>query len=405
MQISRTYPLYKSLFFYVAGTFLLFVAILFHAYYLYLMGAVMLMLPSVSNAIGRALLAGLSCERSHPTACARGEFLNVTLTVANTGRFPKFFLSVQDHLPRGLRVEGESPAALLQLWPGETAEIAYTLVPERRGVFAILATDFFSTDPLSIYVHSRTARCLSELTVYPTPLPLRRVFWEDRAGWGRRLGEDGSVRGEGQDFHSVREYRSGDDLRRVHWRTTARTGKLVVMEFEQGRSGDILIALDLNRDAYVGTGDGPDSPLETAVAIAASLAEYLLRQGCRVGLLTAARGALPLWAQGMEQMPELQDALARAQADALQTLPQLLEEAHDQHSAAGVTLVFITPRGDDAALAPALADWQARGARPVGFCVESARPRASLSLPAVPMAMIHPGDDLVAAIEGGSLAR
>lgn len=404
MQISRTYQLYKSLFFYVAGTFLLLVAILFRVYYLYLMGAVMLLLPSVSNAIGRLLLAGLSCERRHPASCARGEPVTVTLSVTNTGRFPKFFLSAEDRLPRGLRREGEPPAPLLQLWPGETAEVAYELVADRRGVFAILITQFYSTDPLGISVHSRTARCLSELTIYPTPLPIQRVFWEGAAGWGRRLGDDGSRRGEGQDFHSVREYRSGDDLRRVHWRTTARTGELVVMEFEQGRSGDVLIALDLSRDAYVGTGDRPDSPLETAVTVAVTLAEYLLRQGCRLGLLTAAPGGTPLWVQGSDRMVEIQDTLARAQADALQTLPELLAE-DDRQRTADLTLVFITPRGDDPGLVPALADWQARGARPVGFFVDGARPRASVTVPTIPTMTIRPGDDLIAALEGGPLAH
>lgn len=404
MQISRPFQIYKSLFFYVAGTFLLLVAILFHVQYLYLMGAVMLLLPSVSHAIGRALLAGLACERHHPTVCERGELITVTMNVTNTGRFPKFFLSVQDRLPRGLRMDGQPPAPLLQLWPGETDQIVYSLEPDRRGVFAILSTSFYSTDPLGIYVHSRSARCPSELTVYPTALPLRRVFWEDSAGWGRRTGDDGTRRGEGQDFHSVREYRSGDDLRRVHWRTTARTGELVVVEFEEGRSGDVLLALDLNRDVYLGTGDGPDSPLEVAVTAVMSLAGYLLRQGCRVGLLTAAQGTTPLWAQGTDQMPDLQDVLACAQADALQTLPELLSEARNT-SSTDLTLVIITPRADDPAFAPAVAGWQARGARPVGVLVESARPRAAVPSCNFPTQMVHHGDDLITALEGGLLAR
>jgi len=419
MLISRSYQVYKSWFFYVAGTFLLLVAILFHIQYLYLMGAVMMLLPSVSHAIGRALLAGVSCERRHPTSCERGERAEVTLAVSNTGRFPKFFLSAQDRLPRGLRVVGEEPAPLLQLWPGQMDEITYWLEPEKRGVFVLLSTQFSSTDPLGIYVHSRTARCTSELVVYPTPLPIRRVFWEDSAGWGRQSGEDGARRGEGQDFHSVREYRSGDELRRVHWRTTARTGELVVMEFEQGRSGDVLIALDLHRDAYAGTDEGPDGPLEAAVTIAVTLADFLLRQGCRVGLLSAQQGETPVWAQSTEQMPQVQDALARAQAEALQTLPQLLNSARSQ--AGDLTLVFITPRADDPALGPALADWRTLGARPIGMGVDlesfligrkgphtvpiSPPNGMNSTLPGVPVQTVRRESDLAEAMEGGHLAR
>lgn len=404
MQISRPSQFVKSLFFYVAGTFLLLVAILFHVQqYLYLMGAVMLLLPSVSHAIGRVMLAGLACERRHPTSCAQGERIAVTLTVVNTGRFPKFFLSAQDRLPRGLIVDGDGPAPLLQLWPGEADELSYTLEPDRRGLFAILSTQFSSTDPLGIYVHTRAARCPSELIVYPAPLPLRRVFWENRAGWGRQTGEDGARRGEGQDFHSVREYRSGDDLRRVHWRTTARTGELAVMEFEQGRSGDVLIVLDLHRDAWAGAGDGPDSPLESAVTAAASLADHLLRQGCRVGLLTARGGGTPVWAQNTDDLPQLQDALARAQADALPTLPELLNAARAQMATGDQTLVFLTRRAADPALPAALAAWQARGARPVGIVLDAA-PDLALP-PGALLQTVRRGDDLTAALEGSHHAR
>ena len=79
------------------------------------------------------------------------------------------------------------------------------------------------------------------------------------------------MRGDGDDFYGVREYAPGDELRRVHWRTTARTGTLAVAEYAQGVTLDVTVALDLFQDAYKGTGSEEHSALETAVTLAATL--------------------------------------------------------------------------------------------------------------------------------------
>ena len=88
-------------------------------------------------------------------------------------------------------------------------------------------------------------------------------------------------------FMGVREYGPGDELRRVHWRTTARTGKLAVTEYTQGVTLDVTLALDLCESAYKGTGTDDHSALETAVTLTATLLADLLQHGHAVRLVTA----------------------------------------------------------------------------------------------------------------------
>lgn len=401
---------HKLIFLYVAGAFLLLVAALFKEEYLYLMAATLFLIPAVANLVGRAFVGGLSCERSAPSSCSEGERITVTLQVTAAGALPKFFLRVEDRLPRWLRAVGGPPQLILQLLPGESRSVAYILEPEKRGVYTLGPTQAITTDPLGFYTYAQKLSCAGELLVYPTVIPLRQLFLEGGGALGQENQDQGSRRGEGLDFHGVREYQTGDDLRRVHWRTTARTGKLSVMEYTQGMTGDVLLALDLNRDAYADTGEGPDSALEYAVRIAAATAAYLLRQGYVVRLLAPGLSPTAVVVSRADEMPRLLEALARAEARALQTLADALRDNLTQ--AAGKTLIFITPAGAGAALGGVLEDCRALGARAFGFLLDAGSFRGRPEGGAGPvwsgvatLQRVRRGDDLQQAIEGWSYAR
>jgi uncharacterized protein (DUF58 family) len=91
------------------------------------------------------------------------------------------------------------------------------------------------------------------------------------------------MRGEGSEFYGIREYQPGDPLRRVHWRSSARMGRLAVVEYEHDVSVDLTLVLDARRGSDVG--EGVETTLETAAAVAASLARMVLEQGNRCRLL------------------------------------------------------------------------------------------------------------------------
>ena len=185
---------------------------------------------------------------------------------------------------------------------------------------------------------------VSELAVYPAGAVRSSGSWlRGAAAQGWRGTASALTRGDGDDFYGVREYQPGDELRRVHWRTTARTGKLAVTEYAQGVTLDVTLALDLSQAAYAGTGDGDGSALEYAVTLAATLADDLLRHGHTVRLLTAGLGAEAAARRiGPEEMPRLLETLARVQADTLLTLAEVLE-ADRAAGGRAATLVVITP--------------------------------------------------------------
>lgn len=407
---------FKRLTLMLAALFLLIVAALFHQEHLYLMAATLFLIPIVANLIGRLLMKGVTCERTGPTSCSEGQRLTITLNITATGPLPKFYLRVSDCLPPWLVLVGEPPPLILHLMPGESHVLEYVLEAGKRGVYALSETQVATTDPLGFYVYTQTIPCSSQLVVYPTVLPVRYLAVIGAGAWGQQYQDEGRAHGSGLDFYGVREYRQGDELRRVHWRTTARTGKLVVMEYTQGATSDVLLALDLDQSAYEGMDDAPDGALESAINIVATIAAYLLREGYGVRLLTQQAAGEPIVLQGAEEMPRLLDALARAQADSRMSLAQVLQ-ATPVEIAEGKMLIFVTP-SHSSALAEALGQYRTLGARLHGYALDAASFRSNTpSTPdraysgaaaawaaAASARTVRRGDDLANVIEGSPYA-
>jgi len=386
----------------IAGLMVAIVAVLFALPSLYLMAAVLWLIPAVSYLMGWLMLGGLTCERSLPLSATAGEALALTYTLGNTGRLPKFYLLVRDKLPPGLAFEGGPPPLILSLWPGEEATARCVVAPQRRGVFPVGPAQVYSTDPLGLQTFTQKMPRVSELVVYPAVLPLRDSWLRGAAAQGWRGTADALARGDGDDFYGVREYQPGDALHRVHWRTTARTGVLAVTEYAQGVTLDVAVALDLSRAAYVGTGTGEGSALEYAVTLAASLLDDLSRHGHTVRLLLPGADADAGGAGGAEQMPRFLETLARAQADAALPLADVLAAELSPSQAA--TLVTITPAAADPRLQGWLAGWEARGGQHFGFALDAASFRAGR--PGLPASwggpstrVVRRGDDLQALME------
>ena len=356
---------------FVAGLFVAIVAVLFGIPSLYLMAAILWLIPFVSYLMGWLMLGGLTCERALPLSATVGEAVSLTYRLGNTSRLPKFYLQVRDTLPRGLGI-GIPPPLVLSLWPGEEGTAQCRIEARRRGVFSLGPVHIYSTDPLGLQGFAQKMMQTSELTVYPAILPIQGSWLRGAASQGWRGAASALTRGTGDDFYGVREYGPGDELRRVHWRTTARTGTLSVTEYAQAVTLDITLALDLSREAYLGTGEGEDGALEYAVTLAATLADDLLRHGHVVRLLTAGgRADQTAPANSPQEMPRLLETLARVQADSLLTLADVL----DTDLAGGgvaATLVVITPDIADARLAARLEEWEARGGQQFGFALDAA---------------------------------
>ncbi|MFT4218538.1 MAG: DUF58 domain-containing protein [Micropruina sp.] len=154
-----------------------------------------------------------------------------------------------------------------------------------RGRYLIGPCLWTTNDPLGLTSRVRKVGGRSLLTVTPAIHPLGPAW--TGAGTGL-VGEAAQRRSSvlGPDDALIREYRPRDELRRIHWPSTARTGTLMVRREEHAWEPSALILLDNRQAAHVGT--GPRSSFEWAVSAAASIGMQLLDAGYEVGLVDAA---------------------------------------------------------------------------------------------------------------------
>ncbi|MFR9675076.1 DUF58 domain-containing protein [Streptomyces sp. TR02-1] len=213
---------------------------------------------------------------------ARSE-AGVHLRIDNVSRIPSGLLMLQDRVPYVL---GPRPRFVLdRLEPGGRREVSYRVRSELRGRYSLGPLQLRLTDPFGMCELIRSFSARDTLTVVPRVEPLPPVRLSGTAGgYGDRRQRALALAGD--DDVIPRGYRHGDDLRRVHWRSTARHGELMVRREEQPQRVRCTVLLDTRRAAY--TGSGPGSPFEWAVSGAASVGMHLLERGFSVRLLTDA---------------------------------------------------------------------------------------------------------------------
>src|ERR1022692_1078336 len=231
-------------------------------------GALLFVLPLLSAlAAGRARYR-LSCTRQvSPARVPAGHTARVTVRLENVSRLPTGLLLAEDAIPYAL---GTRPRYVLDgVERGGVRELTYPLRSDLRGKFAIGPLEVRIADSFGLV---ELGRSFSPTT---TPVGTPRVVPLDRTTLGATwVGEgDGRARAAvaaGEDDVVPRAYRDGDELRRVHWRSTARYGELMVRREEQRWRNRALLLLDTRRSAHAGTGVG--SSFEFAVTAAGPVA-------------------------------------------------------------------------------------------------------------------------------------
>jgi len=231
-------------------------------------GALLFILPLLSAlAAGRARYR-LSCIRQvTPARVPAGHTARVTVRLENVSRLPTGLLLAEDAIPYAL---GTRPRYVLDgVERGGIRELTYPLRSDLRGKFAIGPLEVRIADTFGLVELGRSFATTTTLVVTPRVVPLDRTTLG--ATW---VGEgDGRARAAvaaGEDDVVPRAYRDGDELRRVHWRSTARYGELMVRREEQRWRNRALLLLDTRRSAHAGTGVA--SSFEFAVSAAASTA-------------------------------------------------------------------------------------------------------------------------------------
>jgi uncharacterized protein (DUF58 family) len=229
------------------------------------------LLVLVAVVVTRSLVTRLEADRVvAPATVGFGAPVDVALTITNRGRLPTVPLELEDRVPATL--SGRSRTRLAPLPPGRRATVRYRLQATHRGRFELGPVEVRARDPFGLasrqtmLLTGAPLTVLPPITALPPGLPLGGAVATGRGARPR-------PRAQGEDTANVREYVRGDDLRAVHWASTAHRGKLMVRHTESREEPRAVLALDLRADRHRGTGPGASE--EAAVAAAASIVAHL----------------------------------------------------------------------------------------------------------------------------------
>jgi uncharacterized protein (DUF58 family) len=241
-------------------------------------GALLIVLPLLSAfGAGRARYR-LSCIREVvPGRIPAGQSSELTIRLANVSRLRTGLLLAEDTVPYAL---GSRPRFVFEgIGAGGSREVKYQLGSDTRGKYTVGPLRVQVADSFGLVSITRAFTSTSTLTITPRIIPLSRPplagHWFGDSEQGRR-----SIAASGDDDTAPRVYRSGDSLHRVHWRSTARYGELMVRREEQYWRNTASLFLDTRRQAY------PGELFELAVTAAASIGAQLTDEGHEARFVT-----------------------------------------------------------------------------------------------------------------------
>jgi uncharacterized protein (DUF58 family) len=268
----------------------------------------------------------------HPPRVHAGSPSRVELTVRNQGRRTPV-LAVRDPFDGGRRW---ARFLLSPLVPGEAARAAYRLPTEQRGIYDLGPLEVNLNDPFGVAGVKMLAAPATQLTVFPRVdviQPLPQTLGHDPHA---TTNHPTAIGRGGEDFYALRPYEQGDDLRRVHWPTSAKTGELMIRQDEMPWQGRATVVLDVRRSVHSGTS------LEQAVSAAASIVSATWRQRSLIRLV-ATDGVDSGFGAGAAHVEAMLEHLATVQAHRVGELSTALETV--RRDGRGGALAVVTTAG------------------------------------------------------------
>ncbi len=296
----------------------------------------------------RRSLDQICAERRLDARAFSGDDLKASLTLQNQGWLPVVWISIHESLP----VDLSSPPfvrRIATLNPRARHTFSYTLHCRRRGYYTIGPLNLEAGDLLGVTRASQVDVGPDHLIVYPRVVPMKELGLPTRSPLvalpaRTPLFEDPSR------VTGVRDYRHGDSPRRIHWTATAKTGQLLVKQYDPAVARDTMICLDLSREDYEQR--RRYTATELAIVTAASIANHVIvNEGLSVGLAT--EGWDPLAEavsrfslaprSGRAHLGSVLEVLARVEVGETTPFPDLLRR-ESVELPWGATLVVIAGR-------------------------------------------------------------
>ena len=266
-----------------------------------------------------------------------GGRLAIQFSVRNLGSLPSPPLLLEDQAPRALG--GPGRFSLASLPPGRRESVVVERHPTARGRYSVGPLHARVVDPFGLAEATATLAVAEDVLVYPR---VERLGTggppADRAGKGPsavyRLAP------AGDEFYAVREYESGDDLRKIHWPSVARTGQLMIRQDEARFYPRATVFLDARRIAH--RGHGAESSLEWAVSATASTLWHLGRLGFGMRLATDEREPTGV-RSGRNGIESLLEILAVLEPSSFRSIQAGLRRTGRRPGAEGALIAILPP--------------------------------------------------------------
>ncbi|MBN1640060.1 MAG: DUF58 domain-containing protein [Anaerolineae bacterium] len=363
-------------------------------------------------------------RRTRSRRSSVGKLAEESFSVTNTGILPKVWLEIRDQST--LPVHRVSQV-LNALAPKRGRHWAVRTICRRRGRFTLGPLSLVSGDPLGLFEFRRDLKVSSDIVVYPAMIPIPSFA----PPLGQLPGGDAVRRRTHYittNVSGVRDYAPGDSFNRIHWRSTARQGRLIVKEFELDPTADIWLLPDMHaavqhqlsvaepepQDPWIAILRGQrrseieldPATEEYTVTVAASVAQHFIHKDRAVGMMTYAQEReVTQPDRGHRQLTKMLETLAMIRAEGQIPVGQVLL-GEGERLGRGVTLVVITPSLDRFWIAAAR-DVMRRGVTliavlvdPEGFGGPAGADRAIAELQAsrIPAYLVRNGDNLSEAL-------
>ncbi len=388
----------------------------------YLIGATLVLsvLWTWSNIRGIQLVRQTRSRRAQV-----GEFAEERFVVRNNSWLPKLWLEVRDEstLP-----DHWASRVVNSLAPHRQRGWSVRTYCRRRGRFTLGPITIASGDPLGLFRFERHIPTTTTIIVYPATFDLTGFELP-----GGRLAGGGAMRRRAHyvttNVAGVRDYAPGDSFNRIHWPSTARTGRLIVKQFEMDPTADIWIVLDMDQAVHVDRlmeeqldlqqpavlwtrslkAEIDPSTEEYGVTLAASLARHFLAQNRSLGLIAYGQERQVVQLdRGERQVAKILETLAVIRAEGRWAIEHVLA-AEERAFSRNTTVIIITPSTSVTWVA-AVRDLKRRGVQVLAILLEastfgqapsSLEVVTSLAANNVPSYLVKRGDDLETVLRYG----
>ena len=335
--------------FYMAGFVLFVVGFVFGIYHLYFLFAAIMSALLLSSFWVRVSHRALRVEVKGPSEVTCGDEVEITAEIANGGMLARAFVEVSLPKMRWLKPidTKHTQRTVLLIPPNDVASVSFKLEAQKRGIYEYNHVLVLARDPFGLFCAVKAFPCSYRLTVLPRVISIPFVWNTAGYVFGELSESNGEMSNIGMEFYGVREYHPGDPWKRIHWKVTAHTGKLSVMEFEREQHGNAVLVVDCDKRAH--WGDGVNASIEHTAMLTASIASELLRLGASVTLIAEPFITAPgLVVDNYGELKVLLHELARIEPIDAPSVSEVIHKARKLHRRSASLVAVLTKNSNDA---------------------------------------------------------